>query len=254
MFEIVTTFHQRGYDRYGHRFLDTMDRYLPDKMLVHVYYENMDKPKGFSERIIFKDFAKFCGEKQSKFEILAKPHELSKSNVSHGDKFLFQASRFAHKYYACEHAINNINSRYLIWIDADVVACKTISLNFFEKTIQQGCYWSRLSRGKKRYPECGYMVWDREHKLHKKFWDYMSLLYDEGNCFKLKEWHDSYLWWEAEKQINQQESTTIGYNLSGNAENQWHPFVAGPLGEYFDHHKGKRKLKGKSPERKKYWS
>ena len=74
---------------------------------------------------------------------------------------------------------------------------------------------------------------------------------DDGKCFDLPEWHDSFIWWTAEKIIKKKISKEISFNLGDDLKG--HAFVRGVIGEYFDHLKGERKNIGFSPERKNYF-
>ena len=64
--------------------------------------------------------------------------------------------------------------------------------------------------------------------------------------FKLLEWHDSYIFWHLSKIYRRDRSiqvNDIGYwkGVKGH-----HVFVNSELGQYMDHMKGKRKIKGRS--------
>jgi hypothetical protein len=247
-FTIVTTFSESGWNKYGYKFAETMDMWLPKNLTVLLYYEG-DKPAGeFSDRMQFISFNEQCGERQNQFEVMAAPHERAAvASITKEAEFKFQASRFAHKYHVCEHAINSIFTKYLVWIDADVIALKNVPSEFFNSLVSVGSYWSRISRGQE-YPECGFMVWNREHEVHEHYWGIMKSMYNEGYLFKLREWHDSYVWWEAEKLVTENTNNDIMFDLGDGQPG--HGFVRGVLGEYFDHLKGPRKIFGFSPERK----
>jgi hypothetical protein len=250
-FTIVTTFNNSGWRQYGSRFAFSLDKYLPEEINVFLYYENMENPVGYSERMRFLNFNDCCGQKQKKFENLAAPHEAKKKSVGQNSSdYTFQASRFAHKYYACEHALTITKTRYLIWIDADVVTLRSIPKQWFYSLVEEKKYWSRIGRGAK-YPECGFMIWDLTHPQHKSYWSIMESMYDDGKCFDLPEWHDSFIWWTAEKIIKKKISKEISFNLGDDLKG--HAFVRGVIGEYFDHLKGERKNIGFSPERKNYF-
>ena len=247
-FTIVTTYSEEGWQKYGYRFANSMDMYLPSDIDVLLYYEGNSSPDGFSERMKFLSFNELCGEKQKRFELMEQSFKNDNDvDSAHEAEFKYQASRFAHKYYTCESAVNRVSTKYLIWIDADVIALRKIPKNFFKSLVSNNSYWSRIGRGDE-YPECGFMIWDRQHKMHKFFWEIMNTMYDKGQLFNLKEWHDSYVWWEAEKILQKTKSVNIGFDLGDGGEG--HAFVRGVLGKYFDHLKGPRKIFGFSPEKK----
>lgn len=247
-FTIVTTYSQEGWNKYGYRSAISMDMYLPKDIDVLLYFEGNSFSKGLSDRMKFLSFDEYCGEKQKRFELKEQLfRDIKKERTNHEAEFKYQASRFAHKYYACEDAVKRVSTKYLVWIDADVIALRQIPENFFKSLVSDNSYWSRIGRGD-QYPECGFMIWNRNHKIHKFFWEIMNKMYDEGQLFDLKEWHDSYVWWEAEKFLKKTKNINIAFDLGDG--NDGHAFVRGALGKYFDHLKGPRKLLGFSPETK----
>ena len=256
---IVTTFHKAGYEKYGKRMLETINTHFPKDIRKVAYYENMDKPTEDGWEYI--EFQESCGVKQDKFAALAKPFEHSVlvegidprngQPIRPGNRYLFEATRFAHKYYAMEHAHKNNDNRYLIWCDADVIACEEVQEEWLQGLVEQGKLWSRVGRdggNKIRYPECGFMIWDTQHENYARYWQLMEWLYDEAVLFKLEEWHDSYVWWTAEKYVEQEVGHSVSVNLGDGYSG--HAFVKGRLGEKLDHLKGARKDTGFSEERK----
>lgn len=260
-FAVVTTFHKEGYEKYGKRMMETLAKHLPEEVSLTAYYENMEAP--VHDRWNCIDFNKLCGERYEAFKKLAQPYEHSVlvegkdprggGQITPGSRYLFEATRFSHKYFAVDHFWNMDDSRYVVWIDADVIADKDVPMSFFtEKLVKEGTYWSRIGRDKAvkiRYPECGFMLWDTQSPHHERYKQLMSWMYDQGACFQMEEWHDSFLWWMAERYINDESKQSISHDIGDGSGR--HPFVRGILGEYFDHLKGNRKDQGFSPEREK---
>ena len=69
-FTIVTTLSQDGWDKYAHKFAKTMDKYLPENIEVLLYYEDTNRPNGFTNRIKFINFNIHYGKKQKCFNCL----------------------------------------------------------------------------------------------------------------------------------------------------------------------------------------
>ena len=159
---------------------------------------------------------------------------------------MFEATRFSHKYYTVDDFRQKSDSRYIVWCDADVVGTKKIPLDFLYSIVQEGKLWSRVNRPNV-YPECGFMIWDRQNKWYDRYFQLMKWMYDEAALFQLEEWHDSYVWWAAERYIEREVGHSVSINLGDGSTK--HPFVRGPLGQYLDHLKGNRKDTGYSPER-----
>ena len=87
--------------------------------------------------------------------------------------------------------------------------------------------------------------------------DTWTSLYKNDTIFKELEWHDSYLFWQILKRVAPDQGVDIGKGAGAKGH---HIFINSVLGDYIDHMKGKRKIKGKSSksdlrsERKQdYW-
>ena len=258
-FDVVTTFHKEGYDKYGVNMVETFNRFWPREVNLTCYYEDMEKPLTEYANVSFKSFEEQCNSRYLKFKELAAPHEdrvlgpngedpssHRQGAVTPGSRFLFEATRFSHKYYTIDNFREHSNSRYIVWCDADVVAKKPLPIDFLYSIIEDGKLWSRINRPNV-YPECGFMIWDKQNKWYDRYFQLMKWLYDEGALFQLEEWHDSYVWWSAERYVEKEAGQSVSVNLGDGSSK--HPFVTGVLGKYLDHLKGKRKDAGFSPER-----
>lgn len=62
-FEVVTTFHKEGYEKYGKKMVDTFGKYWPKEVKLTCYYENMEEPEQVYENVEFKDFNFHAGER-----------------------------------------------------------------------------------------------------------------------------------------------------------------------------------------------
>ena len=242
-FSMVTTFHQAGYDLYGKNMLESFDKYYPDQIDLHVYYEG-NLPEIRSDRIHYYSYKEHCPEF----------YEFEKRNKDrkYPPGFRYQAVRFAHKPYAILSHLKNCDSQYTIWCDADTVAIKPIPYNFIKSLVHRKAYMSCLLRTA-RYTECGFYILDTHHKYHNEFIDrFVNKMYSEDLLFNEREWHDSWIFDVVHLQMVQERKIRV-YDLS-NGIDCAHPFAQGPLGEYLDHLKGKRKNIGSSPERKAIWT
>ena len=259
-FDVVTTFHKAGYDKYGDRMVETFSEFWPSEVHLTCYYEDMDEPLTQHGNVSFRSFEDSIGERYNDFSILAAPWEEKvlgpngedprshrEGPVTTGSRYLFEATRFSHKYYAIDHFRQNSDARYIVWCDADVVATKNIPIDFLNSLVEEGKLWTRIGRPNV-YPECGFMIWDTQNKYYDRYFQLMKWLYDEGALFQLEEWHDSYVWWAAEKYVEKEANGNVSIDIGDGSSR--HPFVTGPLGKYLDHLKGKRKDQGYSPERR----
>ena len=94
------------------------------------------------------------------------------------------------------------------------------------------------------YSECGFLIFNTEHFIHSQFWKDMMEMYDGGELFNEREWHDSYIFDAVRK--NLEISANIkNINISDmglvDIKSEDHVFVASVLGKFMDHKKGDRK-------------
>jgi len=161
-----------------------------------------------------------------------------------GLDFITDGVRFSYKVYAYTNAILFEEADGLICIDADSVFHKTIDVDWIKKHIHRdNMMMAYLGRGK-HYSECGFLYFNLKHPDIKKFALRIREMYDEDLIYELKEQHDSYVWDYVRKEFEKEGivNNNIGDGLPGHVQ------ARSILGVVYDHTKGPRKLKGKSPE------
>ena len=251
-FSAVTTFNLERHP-YGIEMINSFFLNWPDEIQLTAYVENslsLDDST-VKDKIIVKEFHDEIPE----YLEFCKKYSHQKK---HTDDFRFNVFRFAHKVYAILRSLQNINSRYLIWLDSDIKTHKKIPIDFFNCLINETTYMSYLGREKisiehLSYSECGFLIFDTHHSIHKIFWENMIDMYSGGKLFKEKEWHDSYIFDQVRKKL-EKKNNIKNFNIcnlglidieEGNNE---HVFVTSVLGKYMDHKKGNRKDVKWSPE------
>ena len=161
-----------------------------------------------------------------------------------GLDFITDGVRFSYKVYAYTNAILFEEADGLICIDADSVFHKTIDVDWIKKHIHRdNMMMAYLGRGK-HYSECGFLYFNLKHPDIKKFALRMREMYDEDLIYELKEQHDSYVWDYVRKEF---ENRGVRNHNIGDGKNG-HVQARSILGPVYDHTKGNRKLKGRSPE------
>ena len=94
------------------------------------------------------------------------------------------------------------------------------------------------------YSECGFLIFNTEHPIHETFWKNMMKMYDDGDLFKEKEWHDSYIFDVVRKKLEKTKNVK-NFDITNNGlvdvKNDDHVFVSSVLGKFMDHKKGNRK-------------
>jgi len=254
---VITTFPPNRWTAYAKRMIESHIKHWPDDVKLYVYYEKQ-KPDLQHEKIVYVDLEKenpdlvafktrHKNDPVANGEITEIPGGVRRNpNAGKNDKgkgsYLWDAVRFSHKTFAVDHAIKNIDTDYVLWLDADTYTFKSISKNFVTGLLPEDKLVNFLGRGEK-YPECGWVCYNRRHPKINEFMKSWTGLYINNTIFKELEWHDSYLFWQILKRIAPDQGVDIGKGAGAKGH---HVFINSVLGGYIDHMKGKRKVKGKS--------
>ena len=242
-FSAVTTFDLDKHS-YGVEMINSFYKNWPDEINLTAFIENSSgiddtvvKPK-----ILVKDFHLEIS-RYNKFV------QKFKNKEKYTDDFRFNVFRFAHKVYAMFAALQNIKSKYLIWLDADIKTYKKIPIEFLKSLVHEDKYVSYLGREDisfrhLRYSETGFIIFNTEHHIHNTFWTEMMKMYDDGQLFFEKEWTDSWIFDVVRKKLEKNKKIkNINISEMGlfDLETDDNVFVASVLGQYMDHKKGNRK-------------
>ena len=222
----ITTYNNKLYKEYAYRFKETYNWSFPLK----IYNEDECMMKTIPE---LKEFVERNKDRQPYSDYKVK-----------GKAFLTDGVRFSYKVYAYCHAIINCNVDGLICIDADSVFHKKIDEEWIIKHIHRDdCMMAYLGRGN-NYSECGFLYFNLKHPDIKSYANRMLSLYNTDGIYNLKEQHDSYVWDYVRKEF---ENRGVRNHNIGDGKNG-HVQARSILGPVYDHTKGNRKLKGRSPE------
>lgn len=261
-FAIVTTFNDDGYNRYGKNMIECFDKYWDKDVDLYVYYEE-SKPTHSSSRVHYVSLnevspdivafkQKYKNDPVANGNIGISPNGISRpEKVSEKWKskssFLWDAVRFSHKVYAICHAARNVEADVLIWMDADIVTHDNMTLQFLSGYTPEDVYTCSLKRDGK-YTECGFVSYNLRHPYNETFMSRWENLYNSGELFDMREWHDSYVYDQVRIQLENENKIT-SHSYSGEYSNTGHPFVNCELGNYMDHLKGNRKDVGHSRQK-----
>jgi len=222
-FKVITTWNNNLYEAYAHRFKKTYN--WPFEVIVY----NEDES-------ILPDLKKFVDRNKHRQPI----SDFKEKSLD----FITDGVRFSYKVYAYTHALMTQEADGLICIDADSVFHKPIDEEWIKKHIHKDdCMMSYLGRGN-HYSECGFLYFNLKHKDTIAYANRMKSLYDTDGIYNLKEQHDSYIWDYVRKEFENRgtKNHNIGDGKPGHVQ------ARSILGEVYDHTKGPRKLKGRSPE------
>ena len=254
---VITTFPPNRWNAYAKRMLESHIQYWPDDVILYAYHEGV-QPDLQHKKIVYVDIEavnpeliafknKHRNDPVANGETQEIPGGVRRDPQAGGNdrgkgSYLWDAVRFSHKTFAVAHAIKNIDTDYVLWLDADTYTFRPITKEFVIGLLPEDKLVNYLGRGDK-YPECGWVCYNRRHSLIEKFMLNWISLYTTDTIFKELEWHDSYLFWQILKRVAPDQGVDIGKGAGARGH---HVFINSVLGDYIDHMKGKRKIKGKS--------
>lgn len=241
---IVTGFSAAGYVEYGQRFMESFKVHNPGYELfvftdgsvpLHIehHYQQLDIPGLASSLTRWKNALQVHGK--------APTDRWNDKERRAGYSYRFDMFKFCKMIYTMWGAAQMVSTEYMIWLDGDTVVRKQLPPDLAERSLPEGFDYAYLGREPK-HTETGYLVF--------RLPEVMPILdawvgYCNDDSFKLqKEWHSAFLFDRARERFPE----INGYNLTPGGRG--HVIHKCWVGQYFDHCKGNRKKRGRSPEAK----
>jgi len=261
-YTVVTTFHEKGYNQYASRMLDTFIRAWPQTVQLKAYAEDclvhqtapnlevLDLHSACPKLVEFKTRHK--NDPKANGDISSLPHLAKRKD--NFKVFKWDAIRFSHKVYSIFHAASVANTPWLIWMDADMVCHSQLPENFLDLMCPNEfdlCYLGRAGK----FSECGLYAIQLNTKFSVRFLREFQRMYDdaEQGIFTLGEWHDSFVFDDVRNRISGMRQVNWCANLGdlraspSNTPGEGHPLINSAWGAYLDHLKGdNRKQAGHS--------
>ena len=234
---LVTTFNEKLYEYYAHRFLATYCWPFD----CYIYHEGwIPEIDPMRDNIKYRDIFETNPELKSFIH-----RNLSRNIDSHYDKditpvtdYKMDAIRFSYKIFAKTHLMLDCDYDYVFWVDADIVFKKTITeqevINKFLPQDQSISFIDRPSY----YSECGFVGYNLTKPATKRFIYNLREHYTKDLLFQEREWHDSYVWDCVRKKWLVDEPQ---FNLAPTIRKVGNPWPDTPMSEYADHLKGKKR-------------
>jgi len=243
---IITAMNQRLYQEYGHRFFDTFDRRYP-LMVYHEDYPTQRPP-------YIPDWAEHT-------HTPTVTPELYRWTQAHSDRptqsYRDDAVRFSHKVWAIWHGVityTGWTDQYsgVIWMDADTVfknmPSPTELVQYLDRadiTVydrpdcpETGCIWFSS-----RQREIN--AWNSTYECTAvEFVNALRSTYESDLIYEMKEQHDAYVI----GQLLRHDLCARGRWASLTEGAHRHPQAHSRSAEWWDHCKGPRKIRGRSPE------
>jgi hypothetical protein len=243
---VVMTFPKSKWLEYGQHCVPSFDKNWPSDVQAYVYLEGEGNiPYTATPRVNYIDYNQISAPIEA-FE-QRNAHKGIGDLSTTGDIGV-QAAKFARKVFAQLDQLRNPKTRFVWYLDADCKTLAPLTEQFLNSIANKGQYISYIDRPMK-YTETGMMVWDTQHPKHKEWCDRYEECYTEDKIFQYDAWHDCIAFDHATRPMLHYGLITMFDLGFGMWKQTNHPLVAGPLGKYFDHMKGKRKMVGVSKER-----
>lgn len=249
---IITSCSLKGWHDYGQKGVATLLQYWPKELTVHLVSEDelpwqqlplVDQPNrlAFWNLNDFEPAKKFYEQHASN----DKAKGISKNPRHGGYDFRLDAYRFSKKVFALRMVSQNMYGGRLLWLDADTTTLVDVPLELLQRLPPNDYHVAYLDRGQGYHSECGFVGYNLNYPSTREFLIKFASLYETGEVFSLKEWHDSWVfdWLRKNQQLR---CYAIPHS------NAAHPFVYSELGQYIDHLKGSRKARGLSPEHPRF--
>ena len=240
---VFSTWHPTGYIKYGKAFLEGYTSNWPKEVPLTIYAEDHSPDILGDSRITVLDQRTTLPDLKSWQEKHKdNPHAHGWNKDKTKKSFLWDASRFANKVFALWHFAKNCNTDIFIWCDADVRTHTQIPLTFLNE-IAPNEHQLATFLGRKTWPECGWMMFNRRHPMFEDFVQRWRWIYESDDIFNHIESHDSFIFGEL---VLEFANKGVQYNDLGGRYAGGHIFINSCLGAYMDHLKGFRKEVGKS--------
>lgn len=261
-YQVITTFHQAGYNLYANKMIDTWLATWPSSVGLKVYAERcevtqrapnleiLDLESACPDLVTFKNT--WSSVPRATGDISGDP--IRSQRKDHAKSFKWDAVRFAHKVYAVFHAVKTAKSEWVLWMDADMVCHSALSEEFLDTMCpshQDLCFLGRPGK----FSECGLYAMHIGTKGTTRFIKEFQRMYNEAEngIFTLGEWHDSFVFdavrarIDGLQQLNWSERLGDLRRSPANSLGEGHPLINSAWGAYLDHLKGdNRKQAGHS--------
>ncbi|MEQ1757979.1 MAG: hypothetical protein ABL986_06635 [Vicinamibacterales bacterium] len=226
---VVTTFSPTNWRRYASRTIPTWLEYFNRDADFHFH---CDRPVVEDARITY------FSSSALKTEFIDRNQRLRRVFPVPGAKgFATRWETYCHKVFAqCESAFKT-NSRFLLYLDADVAVLKSLPAGLLEDQLDRSfCgYIGRTTP----CTETGFILYDLWRDPQRTFFATFVHEYLSDRLFEFDDgWDDCHVFDRCRLQ-----SRLPFKNLSGQYTDSLDPIALGPLGEYFDHWIGKASKK-----------
>lgn len=267
-FEVVTTYNQNYYDRWGKKMIQTFLEYWPKDVTLWCYWEEQ-KPEIFADNLKYLNLLEV--QPQLKAWIDKWKHDKKKNgwdpngmNKTTGEFGIWDERhngiKYSHKVFAQTHRIKNSTADVIFYSDADTLTFAKPDLKYMYSIMPKTHLACTFERDKRK-DETGFYMHNPKHPRAKDWANELEKMYlnDEIWDFELGQ-ADQYTMWYGKQRFPHCKFMNLMEHHNLSQKN--HPFVNSPMGSFMDSLKGGRKEKGTSswqdidnPDRRRqaYW-
>jgi len=245
----VTTFPLSAYHAYAKQMIASYLEFWPKEVPLFIVLD-----EGMGQQAVLDDLVNsfpgqlvICTSYSDEQRAFLKRHE----NFQETSDYKTHYVRFSHKVFAVDQMVKNVNPLdYLIWLDADIITQKPITLEDFEKWLpQDGTTVSYMGRKDWSASETGFLAFDLSNQLGKEIIDEWKSFYVSDELLKHEEFTDAYAFdlifkqrfaVGAKEDAERLNYSNPLYNLTYNVPGR-DVFEHSPMGQFMTHYKGPRK-------------
>lgn len=251
---VITSCSLGGWNAYGQKGVMSMLEHWPKEITFHLVSEDTlpiectkKWTQGQPNRLIFWNLNEYepAREFYTRHATNMRAQGKESRNRSAYD-FRLDAYRFSKKVFALRMVSRNMQGGRLLWLDADTHTLYPVPLELLRRLPPDKHHIAFLDRPG-YHSECGFVGYNLNYTNTQGFLERFAQLYASDEVFKLKEWHDSWVFDWLRKHMA---ADIRGYAIPH--KNRSHPFVYSELGQYCDHLKGNRKALGISTEHPRF--
>lgn len=207
---IVTTFSDKGYNEYGHWFVNSLAKFLDPSIHVYLYVDNVEVTQTIPNLTVRKLEPSVPDLTQFK----------SRNQHRPTDKFLYDGVRFSHKSYCIWHCATNCDAERLVWIDSDTEILNSITPQWLNNFLPESKFVGYLGRDG-RYTETGFLIFDLTVPHSQNFFDRWKEYYDTDQIWDLDGQLDCHVF-DACLNEFQQDNRISGHDLCGDVVKKSH--------------------------------
>lgn len=232
---VVTSFNEEGYKRYGAAFIETWQQYWSPSVRLTVFYEGEDFP--FTAGISWRPIE----EVEFLTDFMGSLHFPIMHGIV-GDHYDINFdARMARKTFIECYAAQRYGGK-VFWLDADNITHAHVPEDFLDRMLPDDKMCCYLGRDGWCYTESGFIGFNTDHPLCMRFLKNYRNVFMSGAIFTQPGWHDCYGFDAMRAVVTNEGHVEAFHNLAaGLPHGTMHPLVNSELGRYLDHRKGPRK-------------